>query len=86
MSRGYLAPHPGGGAGRSIRSASAFRSPLYHMEAFRLSNPWVQWAIAHGAYVDLDNRPVCAQDFGDPESRRIAERLGTRIRDGWQLR
>jgi len=62
------------------RRGTAFVNPLYHLSAFSIRNPWVQWAIEHGAYQDLAARPVNAADFGDAESLEFAKQFSPEIR------
>ena len=55
-----------------IGNHSADSNPLYYLSAFTIRSPFVQWAIEHGALVDLKPRAVNEADFGDEESRAIA--------------
>lgn len=70
------------------RGPSFVRSPLYHLSAFSIRNPWVQWAISAGAYVDLKDRPLCADDFAGADdlalARKVAPREIARAQRSWE--
>ncbi len=63
-------------------NSSAFTNPSLHLRMFKLSNPYVQWAIAHGAYLDTAKRPPTGRDFGDQESLDVARKIG--VRPSWR--
>jgi len=62
----------------SGRASSDF-SPLYHLTAYGIHNPWVQWAIEHGAYFDIRQEPPHEIDLlDDADARRVAALLHIR--------
>lgn len=67
------------GTRRVDQRGTAFSSPLYHLSSYGIQNPWVQWAIANGAYVDMEDRGATSQDIGDAESARVARQIGLRF-------
>lgn len=71
---------------RIDQGGSAFTSPLYHLSAYGLKNPWVGWCIANGVYVDMENRGATGQDIGTLESRQLAMRLKIPVSPINQLR
>lgn len=72
-----------------LQRDTAWSNPLYYLNAFGLTRGlWMPWLISRGHLCDWRNRPVAVADFGDTESRAIAEQVfpGLRIDDGPVLR
>lgn len=55
-------------------------NPMYYLSAFTIRNPFVQWAIEHGALVDDKPRPVNVADFGDEDDMVMALKLFPHLR------
>lgn len=59
-----------------------WENPLGYLRTYGIvGNPWASWMAGRGLLDDYFERPVCAQDFGDSESRQKAEQLGIKIDD-----
>lgn len=63
---------------------TAFVSPLFHLTAFSLQNPMVQWCIEKGVYFDVEDRPPCDQDV--ETGAQVALELGIPVSPRRQLR
>ena len=52
-------------------------NPLGYLRTYGIvGNAWASWMARVGLLDDYFDRPVAEQDFGDPESREVARRLG----------
>ena len=63
----------------SRTESSAFTNPSLHLRMFKLSNPWVAWAISHGAYQDMRSRRPHIRDTSDEESLAVARKMGIQV-------
>lgn len=59
---------------------AAFENPLFYLAAYGITALWLPWLVSRGGLQDWRQRPVNEADFGDAESKAIAQQAFPKLR------